>query len=189
MTDDETISLEELTPDTRNANKGTARGRGMIERSLERLGAGRSIVVDRRMRIIAGNKTHEVATQLGLKGRIVRTRGDELAIVVREDLDLDDERARELAYADNRAGQVSLAWDLEQIAVDIDNGTLDEVAIDAYALDELLSHDPLPVPGDAEIDETTEMYGVVVECDDDEAQRLLLDRLIGEGYRCRALLA
>jgi hypothetical protein len=85
----------------------------MIRRSLEKLGAGRSILLDSKGRIIAGNKTAEAAGDIGLDDvLIVRTRGDKLVAVLREDLDLDDPagQARELAYADNRAGQVSLDW-------------------------------------------------------------------------------
>jgi len=40
-------TLADLQQDGRNANAGTARGREMVERSLHKLGAGRSILVDR----------------------------------------------------------------------------------------------------------------------------------------------
>jgi hypothetical protein len=121
----ETIKLSDLTPDARNANKGTERGRYMIEQSLRKLGAGRSIVLDKNGRIIAGNKTAETAGEIGLDDVvIVRTHGDKLVAVLREDLDLDadDGRARELAYADNRTGQVSLDFDPAMIAADLAAG-------------------------------------------------------------------
>lgn len=44
--------LSDLEPDRRNANKGTVRGRGMVEKSLREVGAGRSIVADKEGRII-----------------------------------------------------------------------------------------------------------------------------------------
>ena len=53
--------LSDLTPDTKNANKGTQRGRGLLEKSLRQHGAGRSVLVDRDGEIIAGNKTVEIA--------------------------------------------------------------------------------------------------------------------------------
>ncbi|HOU22680.1 MAG TPA: hypothetical protein PLN42_00345 [Anaerolineae bacterium] len=37
----------------------------MLDKSLQELGAGRSILVDRNGRIIAGNKTHEAAAGAG----------------------------------------------------------------------------------------------------------------------------
>jgi len=55
---------------------------------------------------------------------VVRTDGKRLVAVMREDLDLDDPtgQARELAYADNRTGQVSLDWDADVLLQDIDAG-------------------------------------------------------------------
>ena len=106
-------ALSDLTLDGLNANLGTERGVGMLEHSLRRYGAGRSVVVDRHGRVIAGNKTVERAVELGLGVEVIRTRGDKLVVVQREDLDLDDAEnadARELAIADNRVAEVDLAW-------------------------------------------------------------------------------
>lgn len=58
-----TRKLSDLAPDARNANKGTERGNAMIENSLRQFGAGRSILLDRHGRIIAGNKTAENAVK------------------------------------------------------------------------------------------------------------------------------
>jgi hypothetical protein len=121
----ETIKLSDLQPDERNANRGTERGAYMIRQSLQKLGAGRSILLDKNGKVIAGNKTLESAADIGLDDvLIVRTRGDRLVAVMREDLDLDDPtgQARELAYADNRAGQVSLDFDPAVIQLDLAAG-------------------------------------------------------------------
>ena len=58
-------TLDDLQPDPLNANRGTDRGRDALRRSLEEHGAGRSIVVDARGRILGGNKTVEQAKALG----------------------------------------------------------------------------------------------------------------------------
>lgn len=110
----------ELTPDHKNANKGTKRGRDLHQRSMERLGAGRSIVVDQNGRVIAGNKTLEVAHDLEMPLRVIETHGDELVVVKRLDLDLEDDHGpgRELAYADNRVGQENLNFALDVIEAD-----------------------------------------------------------------------
>jgi hypothetical protein len=49
---------------------------------------------------------------------IVRTDGKKLVAVLREDLDLDSDEARRLAYYDNRVGQVDLVWDAEMLKFD-----------------------------------------------------------------------
>jgi hypothetical protein len=112
------IKLSDLKPDPRNANKGTERGRGMLEKSIQELGLGRSVLVDKNNTLIAGNKSWEVAGEVGLEDAIVvETTGDKLVVVKRTDLDLSlDEKAKKLAIADNRVGQVSLEFDPEVLA-------------------------------------------------------------------------
>lgn len=106
----------ELKLDERNANKGTAAGRALLRKSLAELGAGRSIVVDSHGTVIAGNKTLEEARALGLPVHVVQTDGRSLVVVQRTDLDLSEGgRARALALADNRVGELDLDWDLEQL--------------------------------------------------------------------------
>lgn len=108
------MKLSQLTPDSRNANKGTARGRKMVADSLKRYGAGRSILLDRNGHIIAGNKTAEGAKAIGLEDvQVVKTDGTKLVAVQRTDLDINDRKARELAIADNRAAEVGLEWDVD----------------------------------------------------------------------------
>ena len=103
---------EDLTPDARNANRGTPRRRELLGDSLRQYGAGRSIVVDRAGRILTGNKTLAQARALDLPVETVQTEGERLVVVQRVDLDLDtDVRARQLALADNRIAELDLDWD------------------------------------------------------------------------------
>lgn len=151
-----------IQPDRKNANKGTVRGRGMVEASLRETGAGRSILLDKDGRIIAGNKTFEAATDIGLPVRIVETNGKELVAVKRTDLDLDDDTgmARKLAYYDNRASQVGLEWDAEVVLADLGAGVDLSAMFRQDELDELLA-DLLPkaTEGDtpAEVDRAEEL--------------------------------
>ena len=69
--------LHDLIQDDRNLNKGTERGQQLIEKSLREFGAGRSILLDKNNRIIAGNKTQEAAIKAGIKKvRVIETTGD-----------------------------------------------------------------------------------------------------------------
>ena len=105
-------SLDDLQPDPLNANRGTDRGREALRRSLHTYGAGRSIVIDKRGRILGGHKTVEQAKHLGLPITVVPTTGQELVVVQRVDLDArTDPRAQELALADNRVAELDLDWD------------------------------------------------------------------------------
>ncbi len=110
-------TIKELKFDPQNANKGTERGNQALEESLQRYGAGRSVLADKNGVIIAGNKTVEKAGELGIENAVfVPTRGDQLVVVVREDLDLTtDPEARALAIADNRVGELDLNWNIEAL--------------------------------------------------------------------------
>lgn len=120
-------TLADLEHDPQNANKGTERGVYLVETSLERYGAGRSILVDKHGRIIAGNKTVDGWASLGNEEvEVVKSDGKKLIVVQRDDLDLEtDKAAKELAIADNRASEVGLAWEpvvLAELAEEIDLG-------------------------------------------------------------------
>lgn len=115
--------LADLTPDHANANKGTERGRYAIEASLRQYGAGRSILLDKNGRIVAGNKTAEVAADVGIDDVIiVETDGTKIVAVKRTDLDIDSPEGRGLAYADNRVGELDYQLDIEQLMADIGAG-------------------------------------------------------------------
>jgi hypothetical protein len=116
MAEEKVINIEELAQDTHNFNKGTDEGRALMERSLNELGAGRSILIDKDNNIIAGNKTQEAAIKAGIKKvRVIETTGDELVAVKRTDVDIDSAKGRELALVDNLSTQVNLSWDEAEI--------------------------------------------------------------------------
>ena len=106
------IDIKTLVQDDHNFNKGTEAGRKLMEKSFTELGAGRSILVDKDGRIIAGNKSQQAAIAAGIKTvRVIETTGDELIAVKRTDISLDSKEGRELALADNLTTQINLAWD------------------------------------------------------------------------------
>jgi DNA modification methylase len=111
-----TLTLDDLKPDHMNANRGTDRGRAALERSLREYGAGRAVLIDRHGTIIAGHKTVEQARLLKIPLRVIKTDGQHLVAVQRDDLDLaTDPRAKALALADNRVGEIDLEWDLDML--------------------------------------------------------------------------
>ena len=130
----EVVDIRDIIPDDHNFNAGTEKGREMIEKSFRELGAGRSILLDKNNRIIAGNKSQQAAIATGItKVRIVDTEGDEIVAVRRRDVDLDSKVGRELAFADNATQQVSLAWDeaeLEAVQADVEGFDIADFGFD-----------------------------------------------------------
>lgn len=149
--------LRDLTPDKKNSNKGTERGTGMLEQSLRTYGAGRSILIDAKGRIIAGNKTVQEAATIGMdKVQVVESDGTTIIAVQRTDLDLErDAKARELALADNRIAEVNLDYDkavLGELAqeLDLDKFFLENELKDLLEPDEAEEPEQAPNIGGAE---------------------------------------
>lgn len=110
------IDIEALVQDDLNFNKGCAEGEKMIDYSLEHFGCGRSVVLDKNNRIIAGNKTAASAIKAGIKKvRVVEVTGDKLVAVKRTDVDLDTKQGREFALADNITANVNFNIDMEKV--------------------------------------------------------------------------
>lgn len=108
--------IDELKFYDKNFNKHTEYGMSLISKSLQELGAGRSILIDKDNNIIAGNGIVEAAGQVGLENvKIVETDGSEIIAVKRTDMALDSEKGREMALADNATASADLEWDEDML--------------------------------------------------------------------------
>jgi DNA modification methylase len=150
--------------------------------------------------VIAGNKTLEAARKLGLPVRTIETDGQELVVLRRSDLDLaSDEKARRLAYLDNRASELGLAWDLDQLLADLEGGVdltgiferpeLDALLAGLQAPDQL-DPDELPPLPDVPVSQANDLWRCGEQrllCGDaaaaDDVERLL------DGARPRLLVS
>ena len=182
--------LTDLHPDKSNANKGTERGRAALETSLRKYGAGRSILLDKHGRIVAGNKTAEVAADVGIDDvLIVQTDGSQLVAVQRTDLDIDSPEGRGLAYADNRVGELSLEWDAAQMLADIDAGIDLSDLWRQDELDELLGTIAEQEAADSSPQLGRLEFRIIILCDGETQQAELLERFESEGLNCQALIS
>lgn len=99
--------MEKITFDKRNYRRHDEKNKRVIRKSLEELGAGRSVVIDKEGTLIAGNGVYEQAQKLKMPVRVVETDGSELVVVKRTDLATGDEKRKRLALADNVASDLS----------------------------------------------------------------------------------
>lgn len=145
-------SLSDIKFDRANANKGSERGRGMIEASMREFGFADAGTLDRNNTIIGGNKRTEVAGEIELSDEaiIIDVDGTKPVFIRRNDLDLNDpndDKARKLAYALNRSSEVSLNWDTEQLLADLNAGVDLSALFRDDELDALLAElTPKPEP-------------------------------------------
>ena len=106
-------SIKSLKSDHKNARRRTDRSSQLIQESLQRYGAARSIVIDEENRILAGNGTVDGAKAAGIENvRIIETDGDEIIAIKRTNLS--EEQKIGLALADNRTSDLS-EWDQEML--------------------------------------------------------------------------
>ena len=186
--DSSQVSLEKLKSDPKNARKRTSQSKYLIEESLRRYGAARSIVIDEDNRVLAGNGTIDGAKAAGISNvRVIETDGDEIIAVKRKGLSEDEKVG--LALADNRTADLS-EWDanmLHQLSQETDIGpwfSEDDVEellgkAELEDLDEDLSDD--------QSGSLTGTYQVLIDCANEVEQTATLETLLKEGLKCRAL--
>ena len=145
-------SINDLKQDHKNARKRTNQSAELIQESIKRYGAARSIVIDEDNRILAGNGTIEGAKQAGIKNvRIIETDGSEIIAVKR--IGLTEHEKVGLALADNRTSDLS-DWDAEmlhQLSEEHDvSPWFDDDALAELGGDEIEALDEMPELSDAE---------------------------------------
>lgn len=122
------MTKRKIKYDHRNFRKHSDENKAMIRKSLEELGAGRSVVVDADDELIAGNGVYEQAEALGLGVKVVETDGSELVVVKRTDLHAEDEKRKRLAFADNATSD-RVEWDFDALKMEIDADTLADFSV------------------------------------------------------------
>lgn len=125
--------LGDLVPDADNRRQHTPRNLDMIERSLEEVGAARSIVIDEDGVVLAGNATVEAAALAGIE-RVQVVPADGGTIIAVQRSGLTPEQKARLALYDNRAADLA-EWKADKLLADLQAGldlssffTADEIA-------------------------------------------------------------
>ena len=186
---EQTIDIKTLVQDDHNFNKGTEAGRKLMEKSFTELGAGRSILVDKDGRIIAGNKSQQAAIAAGIqKVRVIESDGSELIAVKRTDISLDSKEGRELALADNLTTQINLAWDEAELTsvaaqegIDLPDWGLDPKEL---GIEEKKDYEPKGEDLSGKIESA---YSVEIICENEAEQERVFNEMKEKGYKCRVL--
>lgn len=166
------FSVDDLTPYERNPRRGSV---AAVAESLASNGQYRPIVANvgthtgRPNEVLAGNHTWSAARKLGW---------NQIAVTW---VDVDEDDAKKILIVDNRANDLARS-DTDVIASLL--GELPDLSGTGYAekdLAKMLADDIDTAAGVAT------RFEVVVECDDEDAQQEVFDRLSGEGWTCRVL--
>lgn len=101
----------------------------LIKRSLKKLGAGRSILIDADGVIIAGNATYQTAQELGIPVETIKIDGSKVVALQRTDLHTQDKERKEMALMDNTTS-ANPNYDYGEIKTDFSTDELPELGIE-----------------------------------------------------------
>lgn len=101
----------------------------LIKRSLKKLGAGRSILIDADGVIIAGNATYQTAQELGIPVETIKIDGSKVVALQRTDLHTQDKERKEMALMDNTTS-ANPNYDYGEIQTDFSTDELPELGIE-----------------------------------------------------------
>lgn len=176
----ELVPIDALQPYERNARTHTEAQIQQIAASLREFGFVNPVLADASNTVIAGHGRLLAARSLGL----------ERVPVVRVD-HLNEAQRRAYTIADNRLA-LDAAWDWEMLGAE-----LQEIALEGVDLS-LLGFNDREIAMIERVSESAQSddgrldeggaFQIVIDCASEQQQRELLDRLMAEGVRCRALL-
>ena len=151
-----TIDIANVQTDPDNAREHGEANMAAIQKSLNRFGPGRSIVLDGTDTVRAGNGTVEAARAAGIKKLVVVEPEPDTLVAVRRP-EWSEQEAAGYAIADNRAAELA-KWDVPQLQSVIDSIPdidLGDIGFAQDQLDELIkgASDSLGGTGDVTDDE------------------------------------
>lgn len=124
------MGIKDIKYDQHNYREHDERNLSIIKKSIQRCGAGRSILLDKNGEIIAGNATYKTLQELGIPVKIIPTDGKTAIALQRTDLDTNSRKRKELAAFDNSTSD-KVKWNFDNIAADFDLSELPDFGIEA----------------------------------------------------------
>lgn len=172
-----TANVVELIPYARNSRTHSDAQVSKIAASIREFGFLNPVIIDGQNGIIAGHGRVMAAQKLGLE-----------TVPVIEASHLTEAQRRAYVIADNRLA-LDAGWDEEMLRVEFaelaDMGF--DLELTGFGLDEVASILDDAEAQDSEPEEQSyaETFSVVVECESEEEQEKIFNRLDSEGYKCR----
>lgn len=183
--------VADLVLDPQNARRHPERNRAVIDASLEQFGPARSITIDERGVVLAGNGVTEGAKRKGIKKLIV-VDADKDALVAVRVTGLTEAQKRAYAIADNRATELS-EWDPDGMKAAIESGAdlsafFGQPELDALLAPPAAADDTEDEPGEGDAGTGyKEQYGVIVLCENEKEQEHVYNDLKAHGFNCRVV--
>ena len=146
-----------------------------VANSIKEFGFKVPIVIDKNGVIVAGHTRYKASKKLGL---------EKVPCIIADDLTPEQIKAYRLA--DNKVSEKS-EWDFDLLQDEL--ADLNEL-IDMSAFDFDINIDVEETPATERkdlSDEIEETFEVIIECDNEEQQAEIYEKMRGEGFKCRVL--
>lgn len=168
------LPTEDLIPYINNSRTHTEGQVKQIAASIREFGFTNPILIDEKSTIIAGHGRARAAVTLGLS---------EVPTITLSSLT--DAQRRAYVIADNKLA-LNANWDAEILLAEIDrlqdeNFNADLLGFDPEELAKMIDLDD-PEPTE---ESYSEIFNIVIECNDEMEQQNIYNKLNAEGYRCR----
>lgn len=161
----ELLPISEVLPYAKNPRKNN-KAVAFVKESIRQFGFKVPIIIDSKREIVCGHTRILAAKSLGMT---------EIPCIFADDLT--DEQVKAFRLADNKVSEFS-EWDLDLL-----NNELSEIAeIDMG--DFGFSDDEEKEPKE-EYDLSNSIFQIIVECEDEQEQEEIFNRLQEEGLKCR----
>lgn len=172
--------ITDYKQDGRNFNKGSESGNALINKSISKLGVGRSMLAASDGTLIAGNKTQEQLVALGIENVIeVETDGNTAVVVKRTDIKSGSKHFHELALADNQTSKINYVEDVEVM-----EAVAEEVGID---LEEWMVKAKTALENTEDSPEATSQWSLLIELESERECEKMFNELQNKGYKVKII--
>lgn len=177
-------ALSKIALDPNNLNKGNGpEGQKLIERSIDEVGWGRSMVMSNDNVVLAGNHAMLKAKQQGVEPIVVETDGTRPVIVKRTDISSGDAKAVKLGILDNISSKKNFVLDAERAPLVIEQAglTIEECGLTVTEVRMPTAPQPPQAPaaqqGGGGGASTKKVFGVMIDCEDEQQQQEVFEEL------------
>ena len=165
-------NLKDIKPYEKNPRKND-NAVEYVANSIKEFGFQQPIVIDKNGVIVAGHTRYKAAKKLGL---------EKVPCIIADDLT--DEQIKAYRLVDNKVSELA-DWDIDLLGEELDG--IFDIDMSDFGFDLTEGEEKQPTERKDLSDKVGETYEVIIECDSEEQQAEIYERVRKEGLSCRVL--
>ena len=167
-------NLKDIKPYDKNPRKND-NAVEYVANSIKEFGFQQPIVIDKDGVIVAGNTRYKASKKLGL---------EKVPCIIADDLT--DEQIKAYRLVDNKVSELA-DWDIDLLGEELDG--IFDIDMSDFGFDLIEEEEEPTAPTERKdlSDKVGETYEVIIECDNEQQQAEIYEKLREEGLTCRVL--